>query len=272
MERAAAGWPPDERPAGPLYLQTSPEFFLKRLVAAGVPAVYAISHAFRAGEHGSIHHVEFPMLEWYRVGDDLAEGVELLADLTTAILGEPGPTVTRYAAAFARHAGIDPLTAEADELADAAERLGLTVPASATGDAAELRNVILAEHVAPRLGVGRPEIVTHYPADEAALARLDPTDLRVAERFELFVAGVELANGYHELTDADELVRRSAAADAARVVVGKPSLPIPTHLTAALRAGLPPCSGCALGLDRLLMVRTGQRTLAAVTPFPTGRA
>ncbi|MBX3425702.1 MAG: EF-P lysine aminoacylase GenX [Pirellulales bacterium] len=251
------------------WLQASPELSMKRLLAEGMPAIVQIGPAFRRGEHGRLHNPEFTMVEWYRVGDDFVAGVSLLAELCRELLGGDVPiTQTAYADALATHAGIDPHQASLAELARASERLAVVVPADMPEDRDEWLNLLLAAAVEPRLGAAGPEILCDYPPSQAALAatRIDPQGNVVAERFELYWRGVELANGYHELTDGTELRRRFEEVNARRVADGRAALPLPEKFLAA-HARLPPCSGCALGFDRLAMLASGAGSIAEVMTF-----
>lgn len=248
------------------WLQTSPEFGMKRLLAAGAEKIFQITRAFRQAEYGPLHNPEFTMVEWYRVGDDMQAGVALLGELAQEFLQAPRVEVAHYGDVVRAAAGVDPFEASDSDLREMASRCGLVRSARATRD--DCLDVIFSTHVAPRLGRDAPLIVTHFPASQAAMARLDPTDPRCAERFELFAQGVELANGYHELTDADEWRRRATEANRQRQQGGRPVLPVESRLMAAMEAGLPPCSGTALGFDRLLMVALGCQQLAEVLAFP----
>ncbi len=252
-----------------LWLQTSPEFAMKRLLAAGAEAIFQVSRVFRGGERGALHNAEFTMVEWYRRGDNMAEGIGLLDELCQAMLGAGPAERLTYGEAFARHVGLDPHTATVTALEAAAEARGIAVPpgfADAGHD--DWLDLLLVELVQPHLGQGRPTILYDYPATQAALARVRGANPPVAERFELFVGGIELANGYHELLDAAELRRRNALANDQRARDGKPRLPEESRLLAAMELGLPECTGVALGFDRLVMVAVGAKTLAEVVAFP----
>lgn len=256
------------------YLQTSPEFQMKRLVASGLKAIYQIGPAFRAGEAGQLHNPEFTMLEWYRAGDDYAAGVQLLSDLTNFVfeqmLGEEHHVHhTSYQSAWLEHVGIDPLNSSVRELAEwASTQPSLGVAADWSQDKDDWLHLIFDAAVQPQLGKEMPCVLTDYPVSQSALARVSCLDPRVAERFELFIHGVELANGYHELLDASDLELRNANVNQQRIEDGKPELPVHSHLIEAMQAGLPACSGCALGLDRLLMVLLNLETVQEVLPFP----
>jgi lysyl-tRNA synthetase class 2 len=256
-----------------LYLQTSPEFAMKRLVAAGSGPIFQLGRAFRDGERGLRHNPEFTILEWYRPGFDHHRLMIEVEELLTATLGMgPGERVT-YRDLFLRYLDLDPLTAEPADVAGCALRVGLgEVPGLPPEDLDGWLGLLLAHAVEPRLGHRGPTFVHGFPASQAALARLDPQDERVAQRFEAFVAGVELANGYHELTDAAEQRRRFEDDNAERRRRGLPEVPVDERLLAALEAGLPPCAGVALGFDRLVMLAAGVTDIAEAMAFPVERA
>ena len=257
---------------GDLFLQTSPEFSMKRLLAAGMTSIYSIGPVFRAGERGDNHNPEFTMVEWYRVGDDLLAGIRLLDELIRAAIGGPAAELITYQQAFMQHAGLDPLSATAQQLGELAESKNLGVTKDWSEDADTWMDLLFSELVQPKLGFDRPTVVTHYPASQSALARIAESDSRTAERFELFVRGVELANGYHELLDPAELMIRNEQTEAKRRQLGRASLPVSSRLIQAMRSGIPACSGCALGLDRLIMVALGAKQIDQVLPFPIERA
>ena len=261
-----------------LWLQTSPEFAMKRLLAADGRAIYQITRAFRREEHGDLHNPEFTIVEWYRVGDGLEEGMSLLSELAQAALGRGQAETISYREAFLRHVGIDPHTADADTLRKAVTKNGIQTPASLdASDRDGWLDLLLVECVQPHLGNAAPAILYNYPATQAALARIrvdgqDEQQTAVAERFELYVDGIELANGYHELTDADELRRRNAETNRKRLADGKEKLPEDSRLLAAMDAGLPASTGVALGFDRLAMIAAGASSIAEVMSFPIDRA
>jgi lysyl-tRNA synthetase class 2 len=249
------------------WLQTSPEFAMKRLLAAGAPSIYQFAKAFRGGEVGERHNPEFTMLEWYGVGHDYAAGMQLLSDLAEVLLARGPAERLTYRQAFERYAEVDPTTAS-----DAALLAALPQPPEQAFPRDVLLDMLLTQRIEPQLGVARPLILYDYPANQAALAQVRPEQPPVAERFELYVAGVELANGYHELTSAPVLRERNVENNAARIRDGKPPLPTDSRLLVAMEAGLPPCAGCALGFDRLVMVATGAKTIQEVLAFPIDRA
>jgi lysyl-tRNA synthetase class 2 len=255
-----------------LFLQTSPEFAMKRLLAAGMKAIYSIGPVFRAGERGANHNPEFTMAEWYRVGDDMAAGVALVDELVRTVLDSPHAEVITYQHAFKTYAAVDPLVATVQELSQlgVSSELGVTVAWSDDRDT--WLDLLFSELVQPRLGAEKPTIVTHYPASQSALAKIADSDPRTAERFELFVRGIELANGYHELLDSAELMTRNEQTEAKRRELGRPSLPVHSRLIHAMQSGIPACSGCALGLDRLIMVATNAKAIDEVLAFPIERA
>lgn len=261
------------RSARKLWLQTSPEFAMKRLLAAGGEAIYQVARAFRQGEQGPLHNPEFTIVEWYRVGDGMSEGIGFLSDLCEALLDRGPAERVSYREAFERHAGVDPHAADADVLRSAAERYEIAVPVSLREDDRDgWLDLLLSAQVGPRLGERRPAIVYDYPASQAALACVRTGDPPLAERFELYVSGIELANGYYELVDPDELARRNTENNALRKADGKSALPDESRLLAAMAAGLPAASGVALGFDRVAMLAAGASRIEEVIAFPFDRA
>jgi lysyl-tRNA synthetase class 2 len=256
-----------------LWLQTSPEFHMKRLLAAGAGPIFQVARVFRNAERGAWHNPEFTMIEWYRPGDDMAAGIQLLSDLCESLLERGPATQISYAEVFRAHAGIEPHAVTVDELATRARSLGISPPESLSLDDRDAwLDLLLVERVQPHLGVGSPAIVYDYPAGQAALACVRNEDPPVAERFELYVEGIELANGYHELLDAETLRQRNIRNNVLRVADGKPALPEESRLLAAMEAGLPPCTGVALGFDRLVMLAAGVTSIEQVLAFPIERA
>ena len=255
-----------------LWLQPSPEADMKRLMAAGAEAIFQVTRSFRQGEQGPLHNPEFTLVEWYRRSDAMPEGMTLLSDLCEALL-ERGPAERiGYREAFLRFAEIDPFTAEIEALADVAAARDPAPPAALGDDRDGWLDLVLVEQVEPHLGRDRPTILYDYPDSQAALAKVRQGDPPLAERFELYVDGVELANGYHELTDPDELRQRFQTLDRERTAKGKPALPEASRLLAAMDAGLPDCTGAALGFDRVVMLAAGATSIAEVMAFPTDRA
>lgn len=256
-----------------MWLQTSPEFAMKRLMAAGGEAIFQITHAFRQGEQGRLHNPEFTLVEWYRRGDGLLAGMQLLSDLCQALLNRGPAEMITYQQAFERYADSDPHSAPVTAFADIARRRGASVPDSLTADDRDgWLDLLLVELVEPHLGRDRPAILYDYPPSQAALARVRPGAPSVAERFELYVEGIELANGYHELLDAQVLADRNRQNNQARQAAGKPVLPVESRLLEAMRTGLPDCTGVALGFDRVVMLAGGAKTIAEAMAFPSDRA
>jgi lysyl-tRNA synthetase class 2 len=259
----------------PLYLQTSPEYAMKRLLAAGSGDIFQVAHVFRGEEAGPLHNAEFTLLEWYRCGWSLAQLMQEVAELLRQLLGERAQAPARYlryADAFREHAGCDPLQAGTDELRDCARGHGLDAPLARRCERDELLDWLMASRVGPRLGLEAPTFVHHYPASQAALARLDPLDPRCGLRFELYFHGIELANGFEELADALEQRARFEADQRERRRRGLPVPAIDEALLAALAAGMPASAGVALGFDRVLMLALGAASIAAVLPFALERA
>jgi lysyl-tRNA synthetase class 2 len=262
------------------WLQTSPEFAMKRLLAAGSGDIWQLCRVLRADERSTLHDTEFTMLEWYRVGWTIDRLVDEVAALADAVCAAGARTLQaprriermRYAEAFRRELGLDPLTAADADLRDAARSLDVAPATLAALRRDELLDLLMVLAVGPRLGSGRWTFLTHYPAAQAALARLDPDDPRVAQRFELYAEGIELANGFDELCDAGEQRRRFEADLAERRRRGLPETPLDERLLAALESGLPACAGVALGFDRLAMLALGAGHLADVVAFSSDRA
>ena len=263
--------------AGTLYLHTSPEFPMKRLLAAGSGSIYQICKVFRDGEAGRLHNSEFTMLEWYRVGFDyhplMDETAALIADALTGSRALEAPEKLTYAQAFERHCGINPHTTDSATLAAIVKSKAIPLHGDLQHETVDtLRDLLLTHVVEPQLGRGRITLLYDYPASQAALARIRPGSPPVAERFEAYLDGIELANGFHELLDAEEQHARFARDLAKRKEQGLPIVPMDERLLAALTHGLPECSGVALGFDRLVMLAAGATSIQEVLAFPTERA
>ena len=264
----------------PYYLQTSPEFAMKRMIAAGANAIFQIGRVFRRGDFGQMHNPEFSMLEWYRTGDDYEAGIALLSDLTDAVLQRGKANVVTLRQLFTEHIGLNLHTADCEQLQDYAHRTGIPFPESyglTEHDRENWVDLIFSDHIQPTLGKQEPVIVIDYLAAQSQLAQtrriIDAScEFDVSERFELFVDGMELANGYHELLDADVLLERIRHINALRSADGNAPLPEESHLLDTMRHGLPPCCGCAMGVDRLVMVALQKRYIADVIAFPWDRA
>lgn len=281
----------DTRAGRNLYLQTSPEFGMKRLLAAGLEAIYQLSHVFRRGESGALHNPEFMMLEWYRAGDTYSQQMQFVEELVCALFSAAGRVApadglvlnrrrpvtpfsrTTYRSAFLRHTEADAMIMPAAELESLAIERGIQIPQGMSGaDRDDWLNLLLAELVEPNLGVERPEFVYDYPASQAALARITSDAVPVAERFELYIQGIEICNGYQELTDPLELRRRISSQNERRARAGAVPLLLSSRLSDAMEYGLPESSGVALGFDRLLMFISGADKITEVVAFPFERA
>jgi lysyl-tRNA synthetase class 2 len=256
-----------------MWLQTSPEFAMKRLLAAGARAIFQVAKAFRAAERGRLHNPEFTMIEWYRAGDSMRSGMELLSDLAEVVLQRGPAKRVSYAEAFEHGLGVNPHLATAGELAELAAFRGVATPQGFDiGDRDAWLELLLGDFVEPHLGRERPAIVYDYPATQAALAIVRNDSPPVAERFELYVDGIELANGYHELLDPGELRWRNHRANQGRRKDARPPLPEESRLLAAMEYGIPPCTGVAMGFDRLVMIAAGAESIDDVIAFPIERA
>lgn len=261
--------------AGPLFLHSSPEYAMKRLLAAGSGDIYQIAHVFRGSERSRWHNAEFTLVEWYRCGFTLHELMAEVAELALVLLElAPGTPIDYlpYAQAFERELGVDPLTAADIELRALAMAHRLDAPVAERCDRDGLLDWLMGTVIGPRLGGAGLCFVHQYPASQAALARLDPADPRVALRFELYYRGVELANGFEELSDAAQQRSRFELDRQQRLEAGLAAPAVDEALLSALAAGLPPVAGVALGFDRLLMLRTGRASIEEVLPFPLERA
>lgn len=295
LEPFVADWQPSSvdwrDQSQPRYLQTSPEFAMKRLIAAGADAIFQLCKVFRNGEEGRLHNPEFTMLEWYRRQDDLTEMIRFTESLVKHVFSvaqqlrnpskkscltpieeavlRPGEFLRlTYRDAFLQQSGADVLACGTTELRSIAKRNDLVPPPGlADNDRDGWLNFLLAELIEPNLGKDRPTFLTNYPASQAALARLSPDGLS-AERFELYIDGIELCNGYDELTDASVLRSRIREQTAIRSCHGLRPLPTTSQLLAVMDAGLPPCAGNALGIDRLIMLALGFHEIADVISFP----
>jgi len=266
------------RPGRDYYLQTSPEYTMKRLLAAGSPDIYQVCKVFRDGELGRRHQPEFTMIEWYRrelsLDDMIDETCLFVATLFGAAREAPAARVTRhrYAALFDQATGLDPLTAGLDELRrrarDFIPGLSEDLERQLGDQRGQWLDLIMSHAVLPGLPDDTLNVIHHYPAAQGALARRDPDDPRWAERFEVFYAGIELANGYRELTDPAEQRERFAADRRDRAAAALPDMLADPLLLAALEHGLPECCGVAVGFERVLMCALGAETIDAVSSFP----
>ena len=255
------------------FLQTSPEYHMKRLIAAGVGDIFQVARAFRQGESGRRHNPEFSLLEWYRLGWDHAALMREVGELIGEVLGRTGWQIWPYAALFQRVLGMDPLRDQIDEArleALAASRVG-DVPGGLDGDG--LLDLLMSHCVEPTLRDAGIVFVTDFPPSQSALSRLISVQgSTVAARFECYVDGIEVANGYWEQSDADALRTRFAADNAVRRQRGLVERMPDERLLAAQAPGLPDCAGVALGVDRLLALQLGVDTLSEVISFDWSRA
>ena len=266
------------RPGGEIlgWLHTSPEFPMKRLLAAGCGDIWQLCRVFRGAESGRRHNPEFTLLEWYRVGwsmqalmDEVEACVRALAD-GLCELGAAQRLSWRDALRL--YAGVDPFAADPADLLRPLTAAGVDVPDGLEADPNACLDLLMAAFVEPALDPAAPVFLYDFPASHAALARIRPGDPPVAERFELFLGGMELANGFRELTDAEEQAARFAADLARRRARALPAPPVDGRFLAALDAGLPDCSGVALGFDRLVMVLAGAGSIDEVLAFAHARA
>ena len=255
----------------PLYLQTSPEFAMKRLLAAGSGPIYQLCKAFRRGERGGRHNPEFSMLEWYRPDMPLPALMDEVVALINTLIGERPRRDVSYRQAFIEHAGLDPFTASVDALRDcAAGHLELNFDSD---DRDMWLQLLMSTVVEAAFDPEELTLVYDFPASQAALAKVENgrDGLALARRFEAFSGGLELANGYDELRDASELLRRIRRDHEQRKTAGQELPPIDRYLLGAMGAGLPPCSGVAMGFDRLVMLSLGVERIDEVIAFPLER-
>lgn len=255
-----------------LFLQTSPEYAMKRLLAAGSGAIYQMGKAFRNGEEGSRHNPEFTMLEWYQPGYDDQMLMGEVEDLVSSILPLKNIERVSYAALFQQYLNLDPFSANLDQLIEATRQhidIDLQDEARDTW-----LNLLMSHVIEPKMASKGAVFVYDYPASQAALAqvRQDKMGRAVAARFELFVQGMELANGYYELTDAAEQKKRLLEDQSSRQKLGLPQRPLEMRLVSALDAGMPACAGVALGIDRLVMLALDTDRIQDVITFPLSRA
>ncbi len=268
-----------------LYLHTSPEFPMKRLLAAGAGSIYQICKVFRNEEYGRLHNPEFTLLEWYRTGYDHHKMMDELEVLVSGLLESyiqlGSSERLTYAEAFQEYAGINPHQADLKALRACAEEHAVSIPVSMLEDSDTSSkdvwlDLLLTQIVEPGLGRDRLTFLYDYPASQASLAKIRPDNGHggdeVAERFELYFQGVELANGFHELQDHQDQRKRLQADIEKRASEGKQAFPQDEHFLEALEYGLPHCSGVAVGLDRLLMLAVGCSSLQEVIVFPFDRA
>ncbi|MBG6245971.1 elongation factor P lysine(34) lysyltransferase [Candidatus Symbiopectobacterium sp. 'North America'] len=255
-----------------LYLMTSPEYHMKRLLAAGSGPVFQLCRSFRNEESGRHHNPEFTMLEWYRPHYDMYLLMDEVDDLLQQVLECESAERLSYQQAFQRHLDVDPFSADKEQLREAADKLGMGDLASHEEDRDTLLQMLFTFGVEPHIGHDKPAFVYHFPASQASLAEISSEDHRVAERFEAYFKGIELANGFRELTDSDEQRQRFEQDNRKRAANGLSQQPIDEYLLAALKQGMPACSGVALGVDRLIMLALKAETIGEVMAFTVGRS
>lgn len=259
---------PEQNTSETLYLQTSPEYAMKRLLASGMGAIYQISKVFRNEEQGKRHNPEFTMLEWYQPGHDHHQLMGELESFLSLFAMSDCEKIS-YDNVFARQTGLDPHTCDTDELVRLAEEYGLS---SSSEERSVLLDFIFSHKIVSTLGNTKPLFVYDYPACQSALAKLGDKSPKIAERFELFINGMEIANGFHELTDADEQLDRFEEDLLLRKKAKRPDIPLDHLFLDAMKYGLPSCAGIAVGIDRLLMAITGIDDIREVLTFPIERA
>ena len=259
-------------PAGQtVYLQTSPEFAMKRLLAAGSGAIFQICKAFRNGETGGQHNPEFTMLEWYRPGFDHHVLMDEMEALIALVLKTAPARRMTYRDLFLEYVGLDPFELSVADARACLQARHINPPELAEAAIDDWLSLIMTHLIEPELGTGAV-FVYDFPASQAMLARVVPTQPPVAQRFELYINGMELANGFYELVDADEQRRRFQADLMQRQQLGLAEVGMSQALIAALESGLPDCAGVALGVDRLLMLAAGVENIAEVVAFPVNRS
>lgn len=251
-----------------LYAQTSPEFAMKRLLASGYGCCYQICKAFRHEQHGRFHNPEFTLLEWYRLDFDHFQLMNEVADLLMELLNVPTVEKITYQALFIREMGIDPLTVDRNELLKLIDKNNKLSDWLIEEDCIDtLLQFIMAELIEPKIGRDKPCFVYHFPANQASLAKLSASQPNVAERFECYFKGIELANGFNELTNADQQRQRFIEDNKQRKIIGKEQRELDEKFLLALTDGLPTCSGVALGIDRLLMLVMNKEHIDEVITF-----
>lgn len=256
-----------------LYLQTSPEFHMKRLLASGYGCIYQIAKAYRHEEFGRYHNPEFTMLEWYRIGFDQFDLMHEVADLLKGVLDCAEVVSSSYQEIFIDKVSIDPLTSSFADLNQFLVEQGKSADwLSQSGDKDLLLQFIFTEIIEPQIGINEPQFIYNFPVAQASLAQVCPEDARVAQRFECYYRGVELANGFNELTNANEQLARFKDDNQKRAAQGLVEKPIDERFIAALSSGLPECSGVALGIDRLIMLAINADTISDVQSFGVDRA
>lgn len=255
------------------YLMTSPEYHMKRLLAAGSGSIFQVCRSFRNEEAGRYHNPEFTILEWYRPYYDMYCLIGEVDDLLQQVLDCDSAETFSYQQVFSRHVGIDPFSVDKSQLYETAAKLALSqVALEDRDDHDTLLQLLFATLVVPNIGHEKPAVVYHFPASQAGLAKLSREDQRMADRFEVYYQGIELANGFRELTDPCEQRHRFLQDNRKRAIMNLPQHPFDENLLAALEQGMPECSGVALGVDRLVMLALQAKSLSEVIAFPVERA
>ncbi|WP_160179722.1 elongation factor P--(R)-beta-lysine ligase [Paraglaciecola mesophila] len=258
---------PTSPQARTMYLQTSPEYAMKRLLCAGSGPIYQIAKAFRNEEAGKHHNPEFTMLEWYRPDFNHRQLMDELDDLMQHVVGCEKAQRMSYQAAFISYLSIDPLTAPLSALQQKGSELGYEHICQHEQDRDTILQLLFSHEIEPKIANERPCFIDRFPASQAALARISPDDGRVAERFELYFKGIELANGFHELANVEEQRQRFTADNDLRERNGLPNVAIDELFLSALEAGLPNCAGVAVGIDRLVMLALDKPNISQVLAF-----
>jgi lysyl-tRNA synthetase class 2 len=256
------------------YLHSSPEFGMKRLLSEGIGDIFQMSHVFRDGEYGPKHNPEFMLVEWYRLGMSFMDMIQETCDFVQLFIGKYPIRHISYREAFLRYVGFDYIDMDTLKLAETLREKGIDVPLEVEDEGKDaVLNIALGSLIEPNLGLDELTVLYYYPSSQAALAQTCMRDGEsVAERFEVYFRGVELSNGYHELADPEEQLRRFDDANQQRHDLGKDRLPIDDYFIEALEKGLPDCCGVAVGFDRLMMLRHSVDSLDKVLPFDWNKA
>ena len=255
-----------------LYLQTSPEFALKRLLASYQTSIYQLSKAFRHEGFGRLHNPEFTMLEWYRVGLDHYALMDEISDLLKALIGAQQTERMTYQQAFQKHLNLDPLSDSTQRIAQVFNDCNIDLSDEYPIDHDGMLQLLFSYEIEPRIGQQYPCFIYDYPASQSSLAKINRDDPRVADRFELYFKGTELANGFHELQDAAEQRKRFEHDNRLRRTFRFAEKPLDERFLGALEAGIPACAGVAMGIDRILMLKHGYTHIEQVLAFPVNRA
>lgn len=256
------------------YLHSSPEYGMKRLLSEGIGNIYQLSHVFRQGEYGQKHNPEFMMAEWYSLDLSFEQLIEQTLDFIRVFLGPLPSSTLSYRQALKQYVNIDYVHTSPEKLVEFLKEQHVEIYPNIIEEGKDaLLNLLLALYVEPYLGKGELTTLAYYPSTQAALAQTKQFgEETVAERFEVYYNGVELANGYHELADPDEQLKRFEEANQHRLRLNKQTLPIDYNFINALKMGLPECCGVAVGFDRLLMLRNGVKNISQVIPFDWSNA